>query len=118
MIAYDRVMARTRREGDCLVWTGGTTFDGYGRVHDSGKARRVHRIVFEHHQGPTPLDVLHRCDNRRCVEIDHLRAGTKLDNARDSHERGRVATKKNGRWRGGRGHRVGLQSRERGGYLR
>ena len=34
--------------------------------------------------------ILHDCDNRRCCNPEHLRAGTHLENSRDAQARGRL----------------------------
>lgn len=64
---------------------------GYGRR--SGKL--AHRAAFEEAYGPVPpgLLVLHHCDNRPCIEPEHLYAGTNADNSRDAVERGRASRK-------------------------
>jgi len=88
-------MAKTRRDGDCLVFMGKRSPKGYGRTHEmvDGRVleRWVHRVVYEHHRGPIPdgLFVLHSCDKPPCVEIAHLRVGTKKENAADMVERAR-----------------------------
>ncbi len=87
--AYDKVMARTEWEGDCLVFTGSRHRQGYGQVSVNGKSVLAHRVVIEHHLGSSDLDVLHSCDNPPCVNIDHLRYGTDQDNKMDSVIRGR-----------------------------
>jgi hypothetical protein len=51
----------------------------------------VHRIVFEAVHGPIPRRklVMHTCDNRGCINIDHLQLGTDLENALDKQRKGR-----------------------------
>lgn len=90
--AYDAVMAKVERDGDCLIFIGATDSGGYGTVTWSGQKLRTSRIVAEHHLGPPPPDkphVLHSCDNPPCVEIDHLRYGTHPENMQEMMLRGR-----------------------------
>lgn len=78
--------------------------DGYGRIGvRTGKRwniRRAHRVAYELLRGgiPTGLHVLHHCDNRRCVNPDHLFLGSNGDNVRDRDNKGRAACgERNGR---------------------
>src|SRR5882762_7058372 len=54
--------------------------------------------------GPIPFGkmILHTCDNAWCINPDHLYVGTHGDNMKDRSVRGRVATKANGKQKGGR----------------
>ena len=51
----------------------------------------AHRLAWERVNGliPKGLDTLHKCDNRRCINPDHLFPGTKKDNADDAVSKGR-----------------------------
>lgn len=81
----------------CWVWTGNTR-DGYGRfsIYNIGKKRKhkqAHRFSWELHNGPIPekLEILHKCDNRPCVNPTHLFLGTILDNMKDRNRKERQA---------------------------
>lgn len=81
----------TRREGECLIWTGALV-KGYGMFSDAGRvAVKAHRWSWTRANGPIPdgLMILHTCDVPACVEPSHLYAGTASDNYRDMRERGR-----------------------------
>lgn len=64
---------------------------GYARVRVGGKRKLAHRVAYEHHHGPIPPGqvVRHRCDNRRCVNPQHLELGSHSDNVQDMLKRGR-----------------------------
>jgi hypothetical protein len=79
---------------DCWLWHGPTDCDeGYGRLYISRhKHIYAHRLSYELHFGPIPdgLDILHGCDNPRCVNPYHLSAGTHQDNMDDMIAKGRL----------------------------
>lgn len=56
----------------------------------------VHRLAWELWVGPIPegVNVLHRCDNPPCFNIDHLYLGTQSENMRDRHARSPESTAK------------------------
>ena len=72
---------------DCVEWAGRRNRGGYGVV-----AMKAHRLAWISENGPIPdgLFVLHKCDNRACVNVDHLFLGTNLDNIRDAQRKGRL----------------------------
>jgi hypothetical protein len=73
---------------NCHVWQ--------GRVSDTGYAMsgvyKAYRLTWEVANGPIPdgLYVLHTCDNRRCVNPEHLTLGTHADNMEDMRVKGRA----------------------------
>lgn len=79
-------------EGDaCWEWIAGTTKTGYGQFLHGGTMVKAHRLSYELCVGPIPdgLWVLHRCDNRTCVNPAHLFLGNNDDNVADMMQKGR-----------------------------
>jgi len=89
----------------CWLWSGALNVSGYGKlsvINDKlSKSRKrtirqgisAHRLSYEFYKGPIPKGLLirHTCDNRCCVNPDHLILGTDADNIADCVRRGRNA---------------------------
>ena len=57
----------------------------------NGKPTKAHRASWIYHYGSIPdgKQVLHKCDNRLCINPKHLFLGTNLDNIIDCMVKGR-----------------------------
>lgn len=89
-----KLLARTAiTENGCWKWLGAISHAGYGNLTYQGKQLSSHRVSYELHTGPIPkgMWVLHTCDNKWCVNPEHLFLGDRQDNADDAVTKGRYA---------------------------
>lgn len=77
---------------DCWNWKAFVRRDGYGKFYFRGSCWAAHRVSFVLAGNELTKDkpcVLHRCDNKLCVNPNHLFAGTYRDNIMDCINKGR-----------------------------
>lgn len=80
--------------GPCWLWTGARDSKGYGLIQTNGAKIRATRAVWilsRHEDIPHGMGMLHACDNPPCVNPDHVRPGTQVENARDAAMRNRMS---------------------------
>lgn len=76
----------------CWEWLGALDTCGYGQCRFNGKNFKAHRLFYTLFNGPITkgLFVCHSCDNKLCVNPDHLWLGSAQDNSTDMKEKGRA----------------------------
>ena len=87
-----RLMRRVSKQTNgCWNWTGRTNIGGYGWIRLNGQVI-AHRAAFSLFVSEIPRGkyVLHHCDNRRCVNPDHLFLGDAKSNMLDAKAKGRT----------------------------
>lgn len=92
-IYMERFYNKINKTDSCWEWTAslrGKT--GYGAFKVSGKTIDAHRFSYILHKGEIPngMYVCHTCDNRKCVNPEHLFLGTAKDNWQDAFNKNKV----------------------------
>lgn len=83
----------------CWLWLGSvrSKSDPYGRIFvgqkgGGGRSIKAHRLAYSMFKGPIPAGhfVCHKCDNRNCVNPDHLFTAPQGGNIRDAVRKARL----------------------------
>ncbi len=87
-------------DDECWEWKAATNENGYGYFKFKGKMRRAHRISYIIFHNITLKDiekeiVMHSCDNRVCINPNHLRKGSQKENIQDCINKKRRYEQKN-----------------------
>ena len=75
----------------CVLWQGAVKGGGYGSLWEEGRWWSSHRWIYTQVHGELkPGEVVrHTCDQKLCINPDHLVVGTQQDNVDDMWRRGR-----------------------------
>lgn len=84
-------VAITANPKTCWEWNGVLNNRGYGSLMVKDKRYLAHRLSYfiNKKTDPQSLLVLHSCDNRKCLNPNHLFLGTAKDNTQDMIKKGR-----------------------------
>lgn len=106
-----RLLGRVKSFDGCWEWDRPAASNGYAQICVRNKTCMPHIESFKIHKGPVPrgMVVMHTCDNRLCINPEHLVLGTQSLNVADKVAKGRQAK--------GSGHGVAKLTEEAAAYI-
>lgn len=85
---------KTNNIEDCWEWNASSRGNGYGSIKYNKKVIDAHRLSWmlaNNNFNLTNKDfICHKCDNRKCVNPNHLFLGDAQINAKDAFDKGRL----------------------------
>lgn len=97
----EKFWARVKQGPSCWEWQGACNSSGYGTVAWHGTVFTAHRVaawlsgMVSSPAAPAssrePTHILHKCDNRKCCNPEHMVLGSYGDNQRDAYQKARRA---------------------------
>ena len=102
LLSKERIAKKVQVDPDtgCWNWVGVLHSQGYGMIRSARKHHLAHRASYQVFVGDVPDDLLvcHHCDNRRCVNPEHLFLGTIDDNQKDMKRKDRSVHGEKASW--------------------
>ena len=84
-LIWERIVSKIKlpkSEVDCWEWTACRDTNGYSRIMIKGKSEKAYRAIYERLVGRISKKMVidHKCRNRGCVNPNHLRVLTLVEN--------------------------------------
>jgi hypothetical protein len=89
LMRMERYTSKEKTSLGCIEWVASTR-SGYGAIKHQGRVHSAHCvawIIANQKQVPFGFVIAHKCDNRICVNPDHLECVTAQKNNADLHAR-------------------------------
>ena len=92
----DTFLSLIKTSEGCSFWEGAVSTGGYGVLSFNGCYYLAHKLSYILTKGDVEEGkfVCHKCDNKTCINPNHLYLGSPKDNSIDIVKRGKIGTSK------------------------